>query len=59
MKDAQVVKQLEQRKQNQQNNYGPHKQQDRQYGRNDNNKSSNTAYVRDSYQDKRSRNDRG
>jgi hypothetical protein len=59
MKDAQVAKQVEQRKQNQQNHYGPPKQQDRQYGRNDNNKRSNTAYGRDSYQDKRSRNDCG
>jgi uncharacterized protein YdaU (DUF1376 family) len=59
MKDAQVAKQIEQRKQNQQNHYGPPQQQDRQYGRNDNNKRSNTAYGRDSYQDKRSRNDRG
>jgi hypothetical protein len=54
MKDAQVAKQVEQRKQNQQNNYGPPEQQDRQYGRNDNNKRSNTAYGPDSYQDKRS-----
>jgi hypothetical protein len=59
MKDAQIAKQLEQRKQNQQNHYGPPQQQDRQYGQNDNNKRSNTAYGRDSYQDKRSRNDLG
>jgi hypothetical protein len=59
MKDAQVAKQVEQRKQNQQNHYGPPQQQDRQYGRNDNKKRSNTAYGRDSYQDKRSPNDRG
>jgi hypothetical protein len=59
MRDAQVAKQVEQRKQNQQNYDGPPQQQDRQYGRNDNNKPSNTAYGRDSYQDKRSRNDRG
>jgi hypothetical protein len=59
MKDAQVAKQVEQRKQNQQNHYGPPQQQDRQYSRNDNNKRSNANYVRDSYQDKRSRNDRG
>jgi hypothetical protein len=59
MKDAQVAKQVEQRKQNQQNHYGPPQQQDRQYGQNDYNKRSNTAYGRDSYQDKRSRNDRG
>jgi hypothetical protein len=54
-----VAKQVEQRKQNQQNHYGPPQQQDMQYGPNDNNKRSNTAYGRDSYQDKRSRNDRG
>jgi hypothetical protein len=59
MKDAQIAKQAEQRKQNQQNHYNPPQQQDRQYDRNDNNKRSNTAYGRDSYQDKRSRNDRG
>jgi hypothetical protein len=59
MKDAQVAKQVEQRKQNQQNHYGPPQQQDRQYGRNDNNNHSNTAYGHDSYQDKHSRDDRG
>jgi hypothetical protein len=59
MKDAQVVKQVEQRKQNQQNHYGPPQQQDRKFGRYDNNKRSNTAYGRDSYQDKRYQNDRG
>jgi hypothetical protein len=59
MKDAQVVKQVEQQKQNKQNYYGPPQQQDRQYGRNGNNKRSNTAYGRDSYQDKHSQNDRG
>jgi hypothetical protein len=59
MKDAQVAKQVEQRKQNQQNYYGPPQQQDRQYGLNDNNKHSSTAYGRDSYHDKRSQNDRG
>jgi hypothetical protein len=59
MKDAQVAKQVEQRKQNQKNHYGPPQQQDRQYSRNDNNKRSNTTYGRDSNQDTRSRNDRG
>jgi hypothetical protein len=59
MKDAKVAKQVEQRKQNQQNHYGPPQQQDRKYGRNDNNKRSNTAYGHDSHQDKRSRNYRG
>jgi hypothetical protein len=59
MKDAQVAKQVEQRKQTQQNHYGPPQQQDIQYNRNDNNKRSNATYGRDSYQDKRSRNNRG
>jgi hypothetical protein len=59
MKDAQIAKQVEYRKQNQQNHYGPPQQQDRKYGRNDNNKRSNTTYGRDNYQDKRSRNDCG
>jgi hypothetical protein len=43
MKDAQVAKQVEQRKQNQQNHYGPPQQQDRHYSRNDNNKRSNAT----------------
>jgi hypothetical protein len=59
MKDAQVAKQVEQRKQNQQNHFGPPQQQDMKYGQNDNNKRSNTSYDRDCYQDKRSRNDHG
>jgi hypothetical protein len=59
MKDAQIAKQVEQIKQNQQNHYDPPQQQDIQYGRNYNNKRSNTTYSRDSYQDKRSRNDGG
>jgi hypothetical protein len=59
MKHAQIARQVEQRKKNQQNHYGPPQQQDRQYGLNDNRKRSNTTYSRDSYQDKRSRNDRG
>jgi hypothetical protein len=46
------------RKQAHQSNYGPPQQQYRQYGRNDNNKRSNTTEGRDNYQDKRSRNDR-
>jgi hypothetical protein len=57
MKDAQIAKQVEYRKQTQ-IHYLPPQQQDRQYGRNDNNKRSNTAYGRYKYQDKRSRNDR-
>jgi hypothetical protein len=59
MKDAQIAKQVEYRKQTQQSHYGPPRQQDRQYGRNDNNKQSNTSYGRDTYEDKCSRNDRG
>jgi hypothetical protein len=59
MKDAQIAKQVEYRKQTQQSHYGPAQQQDRPYGRNDNNKRSDTAYIRDNYQDKRSLNDRG
>jgi hypothetical protein len=59
MKDAQVATQVEYRKQTQQSHYGPPQLQDRTYGRNDNNKRSNTAYGRDNYQDKRSRNDWG
>jgi hypothetical protein len=59
MKDAQIVKQVEYRKQTQKSHYGPPQQQDITYGRNDNNKLSNTVYGRDNYQDKRSRNDRG
>jgi hypothetical protein len=58
MKDAQIAKQVEHIKQNQQNHYGPPQQQDRQYGRNDNNKRFNTTYYRDNYHDKQSRNDR-
>jgi hypothetical protein len=50
---------VEQRKQNQQYHFDPPQQQDRQYVQNDNNKRSNTAYGRDSYQDNRSQNDRG
>jgi hypothetical protein len=59
MKDAQIAKQVEYRKQTQQNHYGPPQQQDIQYGRNDNSKRSNTTYGRDNYQGKRSQNDRG
>jgi hypothetical protein len=59
MKNAQLVKQRDYRKQTQQNHYGPLPQQNRAYGRNDNNKRSNNTYDRENYQDKRSRNDRG
>jgi hypothetical protein len=59
MKDAQVAKQVGYRKQTQQRHYGPPQQQDRQNGRNENSKRSNTTYSRDNYQDKRSRNDHG
>jgi hypothetical protein len=58
MKDAQVAKQVEYIKQTQQSHYGPPQLQDRTYGRDDNNKRSNTAYGRENYQDKL-RNDRG
>jgi uncharacterized protein (DUF2461 family) len=54
MKDEQVAKQVEQRKQNQQNHYRLPQQQYRQYSRDDNNKRSNATYGRDSYQDKQS-----
>jgi hypothetical protein len=59
MKTAQMAKQDHHRKQTQHNHYGPPHQQNRAYGRNDNNKRLNTAYDRENYQDKRSRNDRG
>jgi hypothetical protein len=59
MKNAQMVKQDEHQKQTQHTLYGPPRQQDRAYGRNDNNKRSSTTYGCDNYQDKRSRNDRG
>jgi hypothetical protein len=59
MKNAQMVKQDEYQKQTQQSHYCPPQQQDRNYGRNDNNKQSSITYGRDNYQDKRSRNDRG
>jgi hypothetical protein len=59
MKNAQMVKQDECRKQKQQSHYGPPQQQCTAYGRNDNNKRSSTTYGRDNYQDKRSINDRG
>jgi hypothetical protein len=51
MKDVKIAKQVEYRKQTQQSHYGPSQQQDRQYGRNDNNKRSNTPYGRDKYQE--------
>jgi hypothetical protein len=59
MKNAQVVKEDDYRKQKQLNHYGPPHQQSRSYGRNDNNKQLNTTYDRENYQDKRSRNDFG
>jgi hypothetical protein len=59
MKNDQMVKQDEYRKQTQQSHCGPPQQQDRAYGRNDNNKRASTTYGRDNYQDKRSRNDHG
>jgi hypothetical protein len=57
MKNIQMVKQDDYRKQTQHNHYGPPHQQNRAYGRNDNNKLSNTTYDRDNYQDKPSKND--
>jgi hypothetical protein len=59
MKNAQLVKQDDYRKQTQDNHYGPPHQQNRAHGINYNNKRSNTAYDRENYQYKRSRNDRG
>jgi hypothetical protein len=59
MKNAQMAKQDEYQKQTQQSQYGPPQHQNRSHGRNDNNKGSNTACIRDNCQDKRSRNDRG
>jgi hypothetical protein len=59
MKNAQMTKQEGYRTQTQQSHYGPPQLQDRSYGQNNNNKRSDTAYSRDNYQDKRSRNDRG
>jgi hypothetical protein len=59
MKNAQVAKQDDYRKQTQENHYGPPHQHNRAYGRNDINKRSNNTYHRENYQDKRSRNDRG
>jgi hypothetical protein len=59
MKDAQVAKQVEQRKQTKQNHYGPPQQQDRQCSRKDNRKCYNATYGHDIYQDKCSRNNRG
>jgi hypothetical protein len=50
MKNAQMAKQEEYRKQTQQSHYEPPQLQDRLYGRNDNNKRSNTAYSLDNYQ---------
>jgi hypothetical protein len=59
MKNTQMVKQDEYRKQTHYSHYGPPQQQDRAYGRNNNNKRSGTTHGRDNYQDKRSRNDCG
>jgi hypothetical protein len=60
MKNTQLAKQDDYRKQTQQqNHYGPPHQHNRAYGSNDKNKRSNNTYDRENYQDKRSRNDRG
>jgi hypothetical protein len=56
MKDAQMAKQEENRKQNP---YGPHYHRNRSYFRNDNNKRSSTSYDRKQNHDKQSRNERG
>jgi hypothetical protein len=59
MKNAQLTKQVEYRKQNRQNHYGPPYQQNKLFNRNNNNKRPNNSYDRENNQDKRSRNDRG
>jgi hypothetical protein len=59
MKDAQLAKQEEYRKLNQQNHYGHPCQQNINLVRNDNKKRSTNLYHRDLNQDKRSRTDRG
>jgi hypothetical protein len=59
MENVQLLKQDNYRKQIQQRHYGPPHQQNRAYGRDDNNKRLNNTYDRENYQDKRSRNDRG
>jgi hypothetical protein len=59
MKNAQMVKQDQYRKQTQQSHYGTPQQQGISYSRNNNNKQSSTTYDYENYQDKRSRNDRG
>jgi hypothetical protein len=59
IKNAQLSKQDDCQKKTQQSHYGPPHQQNRAFGRNDNNKRSNNTYNRENYQDKRSRNDRG
>jgi hypothetical protein len=56
-KNAQMAKMDEQRKQTQQNYYGPPQQSS--YNRNDINKRQNSNYNRDNYQDKQTRTDRG
>jgi hypothetical protein len=59
MKNAQMAKQEEYRKQTQQSHYGPPQLQDRSYAGKDNNKRPNTACIHDNSHDKRSQNDRG
>jgi hypothetical protein len=56
-RNAQMAKMDDQRKQTQQNHYGP--PQKSSYSRNDINKRPNSNYNRDNYQDKRTRNDLG
>jgi hypothetical protein len=59
MKNAQLSKQDDYRKQSQQSQYGPLHQHKRAFGWNYNNKRSINTYDRENYQDKRSRNYRG
>jgi hypothetical protein len=58
MKNAQLSKQEDYRKQTQHSHYGRPHQHNRSFGQNENNKRSNNTYNRENYQDKRSRNDR-
>jgi hypothetical protein len=59
MKNAQLLKLEDYRKQKPQSHYGPPRQQNRSFIRNENNKRYNNSYDRENYQYKRSRNDRG
>jgi hypothetical protein len=59
MKNAQLLKQEDYRKQNPHNHYGPQYQHTISSSGNDKNKRHNNSYDRENYQDKRYRNDRG